>query len=198
MQNFFTEVEDWPRLEGALHLYALPTPEFAERAADAATPLAGIENLPLMPASYFHFTIQRLAQFDDLLSAAQLSELGARLNQVAESTQAFELRFGPLTTTGNSVVAWAEPSQAWDQLADVIRDALTATTSEPLPQGPPGPHLTLAYATGEVSDSQTRELLSADALGPCPVAGFSLVSVTVRPELGIFDFITLADWQLSG
>lgn len=139
MHNFFSEVAGWPRLEGALHLYALPNAEFAERAAEASSRLAGIANLPLMPSAYFHFTLQRLAQFDDLLSAAQLSDLGERLNQVADTTSSFVLDFGQLESTSNSVVSWARPNETWDRLLVAIRDALSAVSSDPLPIGPPGP-----------------------------------------------------------
>ena len=59
--------------------------------------------------------------------------------------------------------------------------------------------MSLAYATGPVPhDLLAERLAGLDPLGTIRVDRLHLVSVTVRPERGTFDFTSLANWDLTG
>lgn len=127
MENFFERMEPWRQPEGALHLYALPGGDDAERFAAAGRALAGIEHLPLMPEAYLHATVQRLAQFDDEVSQADLTALGAALGKLCATLPAFDLHFGPPVASDVAVVCGASGSMDWDALVSGVREVVADT-----------------------------------------------------------------------
>lgn len=200
VDDFFKQMAPWRRSSGALHLYVLPHESDLDRFARLQARMRGIEQLPLMPRPYLHCTLQRLAQFDDEVSQQQLSGLGATLTATLEAVPAFTLDFGPPQVFARQVACDAAPHPAWDALLRDVRAALgLALGDEPgLPEPPACPHLTLAYATGAVRDDVVLQALGdAPAVGPVLVDAVHLVSVTVRPEVGVFDFTHLANWDLT-
>ncbi len=200
MHSFFATMEPWRRNDGAFHLYALPREADLERFVVAQSLLAGVERLPLMPAPYLHCTVQRLAQFDDELSQHQLTHLGGALTNALAEVPAFDLDFEAPSIGPSAVTCEAAPSGAWDRLVAAARGGVRdALGEEPALPGPPRrPHLSLSYATGNIDDRHVQALIDgASPIGWVRIDELHLVSVTVRPELGIFDFTSLASWDLA-
>ncbi|MBB1515523.1 2'-5' RNA ligase family protein [Tessaracoccus sp. MC1679] len=196
MQSFFASMTPWDQPDGSLHVYVLPDDEAADRLEDLQSRLAGVPNLPVMPRAWLHFTVNRLAQFDDL-SMAELTRLGDALTVELAGVPAFDLEVGAPEVHDVAVECVAGSTSGWESLVDAVRRAALATFGGTMPDRPYAPHVTLAYATGEVSDDEVRgRLTGAAPVGRMRVATAHLLSVTVRPELGWFDFIELANWSL--
>lgn len=196
MQSFFSVMPPWDQEDGSLHVYALPDEEVVDRLMAIQARLTGIAGLPMMPDAWLHATIQRLAQFDDL-SMPELTRLADAITAELEGVGPFELSFGVPQVHDTAVECVAEPTADWDALVGAVRRAALTTFGGELPPAPYAPHLTLAYATGPVSDDEVRSRLAGvPAVGPLRVDVAHLLSVTVRPELGWFDFIELANWSL--
>lgn len=199
MRDFFQHLT-WPRPDGALHLYVLPDRSpILDAFSDAQARLAGIDGLPLMPLPWLHLTLQGLGRFDDAVTQAELSRFGAALGDAVAEIEPFELTFDTPVVRELAVECSAAPSAGWDALVTAARAAITTVWPGELPNPPHGPHLSLAYATGDVDDTLvTERLAGVSALGSLLVDRVELVSVTARPEMGIFDFTTLAGQELSG
>ena len=199
MENFFARMEPWRKREGALHLYVLPSDDDVERFTAAREALSDIEHLPLMPEPYLHCTVQRLAQFDDEVTQPDLTRLGTILDETCSTLPAFTLELGPARAGEVAVESWAAPSPDWDVLVEASRSSVTQAWDTPPPAAPAGPHLSLAYATDPVPhDLVDARLAALGPLGTLRVDTLHLVSVTVRPERGTFDFTSLANWELTG
>ncbi len=199
MENFFASMEPWRKPEGALHLYALPSDDEAEQFEHARAAITGVQNLPLMPVPYLHCTVQRLSQFDDEVTQVDLTRLGDVLSTACSVLPAFDLHLGQVSAGRQAVVCAADPSQDWDALVAACRTSATQAWGGEPPRPPAGPHMSLAYATGPVSHDLIAERLAGlDPLGTIRVDRLHLVSVTVRPERGTFDFTSLANWDLTG
>ncbi len=198
MKSFFASMEPWRKPEGSLHLYALPGEEDARRFVEAQEAVAGIDNLPLMPASYLHCTVVRLAQFDEDVTQAEYTQLGDALQELCSGLRSVTLDFGPPQAGDDAVACWASASGDWDALVEGCRRTVAATWgTEPLAP-PVAPHLSLAYANASVdNDLVVVRLAGAQPLGAVQVRTLHLVSVTVRPERGTFDFTELANWDLG-
>lgn len=198
MRNFFEQMEPWDHDDGSLHLYVLPDDDARSRLVAAQAQFDGVAGLPPMPAPYLHLTLQRLAQFDDELTQADLSRLGSALTEHLSGTSAFGLELGAPRNDGSAIVSTAAPSREWDALHSTVVAALAQVLPGELPTPPHAPHVSLAYAVGEVPDEVVAaRLAGAATIGPVRVLEVHLVSVTVRPEVGIFDFTHLANWQLA-
>lgn len=200
MENYFEQMEPWARNDGALHLYVLPSEAERERIVALQEQMSGIDGLPLMPGPNLHLTLQKLGRFDDELTQRQLSALGVALDEALASVPAFTLDLDSPTVGAAAVTCEAGPSEAWDRLSAAVRTGLQAVLGDepPLPDPPHGPHATLSYATGGVDDDVvTARLATAPAAGRLVVDEVHLVSVTVRPEVGTFDFTLLAGWDLA-
>lgn len=198
MKSFFDNMEPWRKPEGSLHLYVLPLDQDRDRFASAQEALTGIDDLPLMPASYLHCTVARLAQFDEDVTQADYTRLGDALQELCAGLNPFKLDFGPPQADDDAVGCWASVSKDWDALVEGCRrTVITAWGTEP-PSPPVAPHLSLAYAKASVdSDLVAARLAEAQALGAVRVRTLHLVSVTVRPQRGTFDFTELANWDLG-
>lgn len=200
MQSYFDQMVPWARNDGALHLYVLPSPEEIDGYAGVRERLADLDGLPLMPESYLHLTLQKLAHFDDELTQPQLSRLGASLTEALGSVPAFDVALTAPAVGATGVVCEGVTSSAWDALVSATRAGVVAALGKDpeLPAPPHGPHLTLSYATGTVDDvAATSRLAAAAVAQTIRVDTVHLVSVTVRPEQGIFDFTHLANWDLG-
>lgn len=196
MKSFFASMTPWDRNDGSLHVYVLPDDDVADRIGDLQARLDGVDHLPPMPRAWLHFTVNRLAQFDDL-SMADLTRFGGAMSAELASVPAFELLVGPPRVHDVAVECVAEATPGWDALVDGVRRAALSTFGGTMPDRPYAPHVSLAYATGDVPDDALRARLEgAPELGSLHVTTAHLVSVTVRPELGTFDFIELANWSL--
>ncbi len=198
MKSFFESMEPWRRPEGSLHLYVLPSEEDRDRFSTAQEPLAGLDNLPLMPASYLHGTVSQLAQYDEDVSQAQYTVLGEALAATCAGLRPFDLDFGAPQADDGAVGCWASVSQDWDRLVQGCRRTVGEAWGLEAPAPPAAPHVTLAYATGPVDrDDVATRLADAGRIGIVRVDRLHLVSVTVRPERGTFDFTELANWDLG-
>ncbi|MGV8846210.1 2'-5' RNA ligase family protein [Tessaracoccus sp.] len=198
MDSFFERMEPWRKAEGSLHLYVLPSDDEAERFASAQAAIAGIEHLPLMPEAYLHCTVQRLPQFDDEVTQADYTELGDALGALCSELAAFDLRFLQPQADAFGVTCQAQASPAWDALVNGCRMVITDTWGMEPPAPPASPHLSLAYATGAVADGVIESRVENVApMGSMSVSRLHLVSVTVRPARGTFDFTSLANWDLA-
>jgi len=196
MQSFFDSMTPWDHNDGSLHVYVLPDEGVADRIEQLQARIDGVPGLPLMPRAWLHFTVNRLAQFDDL-SMAELTRLAEALTAELAGVAAFDLAVGAPQVHDVAVECVAEATPGWDALVDGVRRAALATFGGTMPDRPYAPHVTLAYATGDVSDEGLRARLDgAQALGRVHVGKAHLVSVTVRPEVGTFDFVELANWTL--
>lgn len=195
MRSFFAEMTPWPQNDGSLHLYALPDDDVRDRLDEAATFLADIPNLPTVPDAWRHFTVRRLAQFDDL-GQAELSRLADILTAELEAVEAFDLNVSAPQPHGTAVACTAAPTPEWEALVNATGRAAESFGGGALTP-PSAPHLSLAYATGDVPDAELEHRLkAAQAIGTVRVGQVHLVSVTVRPELGWFDWVELANWSL--
>lgn len=198
MRNFFETMEPWARNDGALHLYVLPDETALGRLGGAQSLFADLAPLPPMPEPYLHLTLQRLAQFDDELKQAELSQLGAALTESLSEFPAFDLDLGAPRAEETAVVSTAARSTAWDRLREIVAATLGSVLPGELPPPPHAPHVSLAYCTGEVPDDEVdSRLAGAEPIGSLRVGEIHLVSVTVRPDVGIFDFTHLANWELA-
>lgn len=198
MKSFFATMEPWRKAEGSLHLYALPDQEERARLVVAQEALNGIEGLPLMPASYLHCTVQRLAQFDEDVTQAHYTQLGEALAVMCAALKPFDLDFGAPLATELSVGCWTARSGAWDRLLQGCRETVASTWGGDTPAPPTAPHLSLAYAKSPVDDAVVAaRLANVPPIGTLHVGTLHLVSVTVRPERGTFDFTELANWDLG-
>ncbi|MFV0428202.1 MAG: 2'-5' RNA ligase family protein [Arachnia sp.] len=151
-----------------------------------------------MPEAYLHTTVQRLAQFDADVTAAELTQLGDALNRCLANVHVFELDLAAPQASGFAIECLAGPSPAWNALVAAVRQAVGQTWGPELPDPPFGPHVSLAYATGDVDDSEiARRLADATPVGRLRIDEVSLVTVTVRPEVGTFDFAVLANFSLA-
>lgn len=197
MLSFFDAMTPWARNDGSLHVYALPEEEVADRLEGLSVRLDDLDSLPRMPRAWLHATVARLAQFDDL-GQAGLSRLCDELGSEVERVPAFEVRLGAPEVTGTAVTCTGEATRAWASLVGAVAAAASRFSDDPLPPAPHAPHVSLGYATGQVDDDEVRaRLAGAPAAGAFPVREVHLVSVTVRPELGTFDWTELASWQLG-
>ncbi|GAA4908011.1 hypothetical protein GCM10025789_29420 [Tessaracoccus lubricantis] len=196
MRSFFEQMTPWTRNDGSLHVYALPADDVRDRLDQAAARLDGVPNLPVMPAAWRHFTVRRLAQFDDL-KHADLSRLAQHLTDELDGVKAFELNLGAPQAQPVAVECIAPSTPEWVALVDAVARAAEAFGGEVL-GAPYGPHVSLAYATGDVDEAELiRRLADAPEVGPAVIGSVHLVSVTVRPELGWFDWVELANWTLD-
>lgn len=197
MRSFFDSMTPWERNDGSLHLYVVPDESLGDTLEELQSRLEGIPALPTMPRPWLHFTVNRLAQFDDL-GQRELSRLADALTAELESVGAFELELGAPQVHDQAVEVVADPVPGWEALVEAVRRAALGTFGGTLPDAPYAPHLTLAYATGDVDDALVESRLGgAPAVGTFRVSSVHLMSVTVRPEIGIFDFVELANWPLS-
>ena len=200
MESFFDIMQPWPRNHGALHLYVLPSGSALERLAAAQALLEGIDGLPLQPEPYLHLTLQRMTQFDEDLTQRDLTRLGDALAESLVGQAAFSVELGRPEVVGTGVTCEGETPPGWSSLSAAVRAGIVAALGEepPLPPPPHGPHVSLSYATGSVSDDEvTARLAAAEPIGQLDVEEVHLVSVTVRPEIGIFDFTNFASWPLA-
>lgn len=195
MRSFFDQMTPWAQPHGSLHLYALPDDDAQERLDAAAALLDGVPNLPVCPGTWRHFTVRRLEQFDDL-KHVELSRLAECLSHELEHLSPVHLAVGSPQVMDHAVECVAEGNEAWDSLVEAVGRAAAAFGGEVL-EPPHAPHLSLAYATGEVDDAEVRRRLEdASEIGEVRLGSVHLVSVTVRPELGWFDWVELANWSL--
>ncbi len=198
MKSFFENMEPWRKPEGSLHLYVLPNEEETDRLIEAQAALTGIDDLPLMPASYLHCTVQRLAQFDEDITQAQYTRLGDALADLCSGLSPFELALGAPQADDVAVGCWGNPSDDWDHLVHGCRETVAESWGGEAPASPAAPHVSLAYAKGPVDDDVVAtRLAESEQLGTVYVGTLHLVSVTVRPERGTFDFTELANWDLG-
>ena len=198
MHSFFDAMTPWSHNDGSLHVYALPDDDVTLRLEEQSLLLDGIGSLPRMPLPWLHFTIARLPQHDDL-GQAELSRLCDLIGAALEGLPAFELQVGAPRADATAVGCVGEPSAQWDDLVAAVRGAASSFSDEALPPAPHAAHVSLGYATGDVDDAEVAaRLAGAEPLGAVPVRRVHLVSVTVRPELGSFDWTELANWDLEG
>ncbi len=197
MKSFFESMEPWRKPEGSLHLYVLPAEEDRDRFFDAQEALSGIDNLPLMPAAYLHCTVARLAQFDEDVTQAQYTQLGDALQELCSGLSPFTLEFGSPQADDLTVACRAAPSKDWDNLVEECRRTVAGTWGSDAFPSPVEPHLSLAYAKGPVDDALvSSRLAGGQPISAVRVGMLHLVSVTVRPERGTFDFTELSNWDL--
>ena len=199
MRSFFDAMTPWPRKEGALHVYALPDDDTRDTLAAISERLDGIEGLPRMPLPWLHLTITRYGQFDGI-GSMPLQDLAEAIDQELVGVGPFDIELGAPTVSGNTVTCEAPSVPEWERLVSGVRRAVSVLgDDEELPPAPHGPHVTLAYANGDVDDALvTGRLADAPAVGTLRIDRVFLVSVTVRPELGSFDWMELANWSLKG
>ena len=196
MHSFFDYMPPWVRNEGSLHVYALPDDPARERLAEESLRLDGIVGLPRMPEPWLHLTVSRLSQFDDL-SHAELTRLAEALGREVEGLGAFDVALGAPAAGAHTVGCSAPSSPQWEALVSGVRRAASDTFGGELPPPPHAPHASLAYATGDVDDTLVASrLVGAAEIGLVRIDRVHLVSVTVRPDLGTFDWIELANVDL--
>ena len=196
MRSFFDYMPPWVRNEGSLHVYALPDDRARDRLAEESLRLDGVVGLPRMPEPWLHLTVSRLSQFDDL-SHAELTRLAEALGREVEGLGAFDVALGAPAAGAHTVGCSAPSSPQWEALVSGVRRAASATVGGELPPPPHAPHASLAYATGDVDDTLVASrLVGAAEIGLVRIDRVHLVSVTVRPELGTFDWIELANVDL--
>ena len=196
MRSFFDYMPPWVRNEGSLHVYALPDDRARDRLAEESLRLDGIVGLPRMPEPWLHLTVSRLSQFDDL-SAAELTRLAEALGREVEGLGAFDVALGAPAAGAHTVGCSAPSSPQWEALVSGVRRAASDTFGGELPPPPHAPHASLAYATGDVDDTLVASrLVGAAEIGLVRIDRVHLVSVTVRPDLGTFDWIELANVDL--
>ncbi|MCB0885556.1 MAG: hypothetical protein KDB41_01895 [Propionibacteriaceae bacterium] len=196
MRSFFDYMPPWVRNEGSLHVYALPDDRARDRLAEESLRLDGIVGLPRMPEPWLHLTVSRLSQFDDL-SHAELTRLAEALGREVEGLGAFDVALGAPAAGAHTVGCSAPSSPQWEALVSGVRRAASDTFGGELPPPPHAPHASLAYATGDVDDTLVASrLVGAAEIGLVRIDRVHLVSVTVRPDLGTFDWIELANVDL--
>ena len=196
MRSFFDYMPPWVRNEGSLHVYALPDDRARDRLAEESLRLDGVVGLPRMPEPWLHLTVSRLSQFDDL-SHAELTRLAEALGREGEGLGAFDVALGAPAAGAHTVGCSAPSSPQWEALVSGVRRAASDTFGGELPPPPHAPHASLAYATGDVDDTLVASrLVGAAEIGLVRIDRVHLVSVTVRPDLGTFDWIELANVDL--
>lgn len=197
MESFFDATTIWDRLDGSLHVYVVPDEDVTDRLADLQARLDGVPDLPVMPRAWLHFTVNRLAQYDEI-GNREITRLADALTLELAGVPAFDLRVGPPQVHERAVECVGESTPGWEALVDGVRRAALGTFGGTMPDRPYAPHVTLAYATGDVPDREIRARLEgAPEVGTMRVETAHLMSVTMRPELGWFDFVELANWSLA-
>ncbi|MBK7820929.1 MAG: hypothetical protein IPJ61_07560 [Tessaracoccus sp.] len=196
MRSFFDHMTPWLRNEGSLHVYALPDDRVRERLVEASLLIDGVVGLPRMPESWLHMTVSRLAQFDDL-PAAELTRLAAALGREVEGIGAFDIDFSAPWVSTDTVGCSGPSVPQWEALVSGVRRAASDSLGGELPAPPRTPHTSLAYAIQDIDDGPVlARLEGAPQVGPMRIDRVHLVSVTVRPEVGTFDWIELANIEL--
>jgi hypothetical protein len=110
---------------------------------------------------------------------------------------AFDVALGAPAAGAHTVGCSAPSSPQWEALVSGVRRAASDTFGGELPPPPHAPHASLAYATGDVDDTLVASrLVGAAEIGLVRIDRVHLVSVTVRPDLGTFDWIELANVDL--
>ncbi|MFT3889394.1 MAG: 2'-5' RNA ligase family protein [Arachnia sp.] len=196
MHSFFDYMAPWPRNEGSLHVYALPDDTARERLVAASERLEGLPGLPRMPEPWLHLTVSRLAHFDDIPSA-DLSRLGAALDREVAGLGAFDVQLGTPWAFEHAVGVAAPSTPQWEELVSAVRRAAVDALGGELPRPPHAPHTSLAYAIDDVDSAVVEARLQGlEEIGPNRISRVHLVSVTVRPERGTFDWLELANVEL--
>lgn len=198
MKSFFESMKPWRKPEGSLHLYLLPKEEDKERFMEVQDLLRGIEHLPLMPAAYLHCTVARLAQFDEDVTQAEYTSLGDDLEELCSGLSPVTLQFHAPLSDDLTVACLAAPSWEWKNLARGCQKTVAESWGMDTFPPPATPHVSLAYAMGSVDEALVAaRLAESQPLGAMSLSTLHLVSVTVRPQRGTFDFTELANWDLG-
>lgn len=201
MRRFF-EREDtrWSRDDGALHVYIVPgVGALPQGVVCTHAALAQLPGLTVQPPEFLHCTVQRFDAHIEVLREAWWQEFRRAVKSGVKEMEPFRLHFAAPTAEAEAVEAVGVPNREWQQLLSCVRGAAAESgVGKALTEPPYGPHYTLAYCTGETDDREINSVL--DKVGEpssIEVDTISLVSVTQRPDVGIFEFETLDRWSLA-
>jgi len=204
MKRFFDQpITKWRQLERCLHFYALPVGEstIIEGTRRPAAALGKLPGIGIQPPQYLHVTLQRLDAYEEDLSSPQWRRLLNDAPVEMRAHESFNLRFEPPKPLSHAIEAVAHGGHEWSSLLTRLR-RLTLTAGLPLSTLtpiPPAPHFTLAYCTDDREDEDAVESLNLSGAGPTMmrIEEVALVSVTQRPDAGVFTFDVLERWPLG-
>lgn len=201
---FATTADDWTDPTGQLHAYLVPDAATRERLARAVAAVAHLGYLAPQPIDGLHATVQRFPFLIGELDEATLTQLQESAAASAAGLSPVRLGFGEVVPTVNSVLTLATPDDQWAAVVDLARTAAAAALGDAaLHYQPPfGPHITIAYATGEGADSDVvAALADAGADGPAGEIVFTELAwcaVHQNKAEGTYTFETLFATPLAG
>ncbi|WEV46994.1 2'-5' RNA ligase family protein [Bifidobacterium sp. ESL0690] len=205
MRRFFDRADTkWRRLDGAIHLYALPEPheKVTEKAKMEDRALADIAGLAVQPVDYLHMTLQRFDLYRDEISDEQWKQLDEELTSRIGALSAFDVAFNKPQVRQAAIEVVGKDGVEWQKLVDAIRDAFSASgLGDSLTDQPFGPHYTLAYCSSDTdahTDAKVQKILDEVSVETTMhVSRAWMVAVNQSPQEGVFRFRKMKEWHLG-
>ena len=201
---FATTADDWTDPTGQLHAYLVPDAATRERLARAVAAVAGLGYLAPQPVDGLHATVQRFPFLIGELGEAALARLRESAAASAAGLPPVRLGFGEVVPTVNSVLVLATPDDQWAAVVNLARTTAAAALGDAaLHYQPPfGPHITIAYATGDGDDDEVLAALAENGeIGPAGEMVFTDLAwcaVHQNKVEGTYTFETLFTTPLAG
>lgn len=192
----------WPSMRNRLYIYALPAPDLRSALEERQRVLEAFDYCSIQPADYLHATVQQFAVTSDEVSPEDVEAFIARLSSLAAETKAFSVELGEPEADDYSLGVRGSNTPSWAKLTAAVRDAAadTINKSQPLPNAPFGPHLTLGYGVAEGSTQliqQASDQLRASALPPLTIKEVHFIAVHQDANRGTFTWDTTSGFRFS-
>ena len=190
-------------MRNRLHIYALPAPDLRSALEERQRVLEAFDYCSIQPADYLHATVQQFAVTSDEVSPEEVDAFMVRLKSLAAETEPFSVELGEPEADDYSLGVRGTNTSSWAKLTAAVRDAAadTINKSQPPPNAPFSPHLTLGYAVAEGStelNQQASDQLGAPALPPLTINDVHLIAVHQDANRGTFTWETTSRFTFSG
>ncbi|HAG59397.1 MAG TPA: hypothetical protein DCL83_08800 [Arthrobacter bacterium] len=203
MKRFFGHpMTLWPSMRNRLHIYALPAPDLRSALEERQRVLEAFDYCSIQPADYLHATVQQFAVTSDEVSPEEVDAFMVRLKSLAAETEPFSVELGEPEADDYSLGVRGTNTSSWAKLTAAVRDAAadTINKSQPLPNAPFIPHLTLGYAMAEGSTEliqRASDQLRAPALPPLTINEVHFIAVHQDANRGTFTWDTTSRFPFS-
>lgn len=192
----------WPSMRNRLHIYALPAPDLRSALKERQSVLKAFDYCSIQPADYLHATVQQFAVASDEVSPEEVDAFMARLKSLAADTKPFSVELGEPEADDYSLGVRGTNTSSWAKLTAAVRAAAadTKNKSQPLPNAPFSPHLTLGYAVAEGSTEfiqRASDQLRAPALPPLTINEVHFIAVHQNVNRGTFTWDATSRFAFS-